>query len=323
MRVVKLLLFLFVVAGAALAYLVISPYGPASPTFVEIPAHTGTLEIATTLERQKAVRSRWVFAMLREMEGGTLKAGEYRFAQPASMLGVYDRVRRGDVFTVAVVIPEGYNLFDVAGAVEAAGLGTREEFLAAATANTGLVRQWDPQAVSLEGYLFPDTYRFGRHATPTQMQVAMTRRFRQVAMRLGVAGPEIARVTTTASLVEREVHLDAERPIVAGIFVNRLRLGMPLQTDPAVAYASMLRGTWTGVIHKSELQSDSPYNTYTHRGLPPGPICNPGVAALRAALQPAATPYLYFVAKEDGSTQFATDLAEQNAHVATYRAAAR
>ena len=319
-RVWKLLLLFVAVVVAALGYLVLVPFGPTAATFVDIPAHTGTLGIATALELGGAIRNRWIFAVLREMEGGTLKAGEYRFTQPASMLDVYDRLRRGDVFTVAVVVPEGYNLFDVAGAVEAAGLAPREAFLAAASANTGLIRQWDPRAVSLEGYLFPDTYRFSRHATPAIMLAAMTRRFGQMGVRLGLAGPEVPRLVTMASLVEREVHLDAERPVVAGVFENRLRLGMPLQTDPAVVYASMLRGTWTGVIHMSELRSDSAYNTYAHAGLPPGPICNPGVAALRAAMHPAKTSYLYFVANADGSTRFATSLSEHNANVAAYRA---
>ncbi len=177
--------------------------------------------------------------------------------------------------------------------------------------------------MSLEGYLFPDTYRFSRHATPAMMLAAMTRRFGQEALRLGLAGPAVPRVVTMASLVEREVHMDAERPVVAGVFENRLRRGMPLQTDPAVAYASLLRGTWTGVIHRSELQSDSPYNTYAHTGLPPGPICNPGIAAMEAALHPAATEYLYFVANADGTTRFATTLAEHSANVAAYRASAR
>ena len=155
------------------------------------------------------------------------------------------------------------------------------------------------------------------------MLAAMTRRFGQMAVRLGLAGPEVPQLVTMASLVEREVHIDAERPVVAGVFENRMRLGMPLQTDPAVVYASMLRGTWTGVIHQSELRSDSPYNTYTHTGLPPGPICNPGLAALRAALHPARTAYLYFVANVDGTTHFATSLAEDNANVAAYRAGQR
>ncbi len=153
------------------------------------------------------------------------------------------------------------------------------------------------------------------------MLSTMTRRFGQMALRLGLTGPEVPRTVTLASLVEREVHVDSERPVVAGVFENRLRAGMPLQTDPAVVYASMLRGTWTGVIHQSELHSESPYNTYVHAGLPPGPICNPGVAALKAALHPAQTDYLYFVANPDGTTQFATTLKEHAANVAAYRAA--
>lgn len=320
MRVLKLLLVLVLVAVAAVGYVVLVPFGPTAETFVEIPAHTSSFGIATLLERGGAVRSRWAFAGLRELEGGTLKAGEYRFAEPASMLEVYRRLRRGDVYTIAVVIPEGYNLFDIAAAVQTAGLASQDSFLAAAKVNTGLIRQWNPHATSLEGYLFPDTYRFSRHTTPANMLSAMTRRFAQMSLRLGLAGPEVPAVVTMASLVEREVHVDAERPLVAGVFENRLRLGMPLQTDPAVVYASMLRGTWTGVIHQSELHSDSPYNTYAHTGLPPGPICNPGMASLRAALHPQRTDFLYFVANADGSTHFAATLKEHSANVAAYRA---
>ena len=320
LRVFRVLLVLFLVGVAWVGYEVLAPFGPGGETFVEIPVHTSTWGVASRLERGGVVRSRWVFAGLRALASGTPKAGEYRFARPASMWEVYRRLRRGDVYTVAVAIPEGYNLFDVAGAVQAAGLGSRGSFLAAAAANTGLIRQWDPHAVSLEGYLFPDTYRFSRRATPATMLGAMTRRFGQVALRLGLNGPTLPGVVTTASLVEREVHVDAERAVVAGVFENRLRLRMPLQTDPAVVYASMLRGTWTGVIHQSELHSDSPYNTYAHAGLPPGPICNPGVAALRAALHPRRTDFLYFVANPDGSTRFAATLGEHNANVAVYRA---
>ncbi len=319
MRVFRLFLLLVFVVAVGLGWVLLAPFGPERERFVEIPAHTGTMGIAAALEQGGAIRSRWIFAGLREVEGGTLKAGEYRFDHPASMLEVYSRLRRGDVFTIAVVIPEGFNLFDVAQAVESAGLASREEFMGAAKANAQLVRRWDPRATSVEGYLFPDTYRFSRHTTPGAMLGAMTRRFGQVALRMGLAGPEVSRVVTMASLVEREVHMDAERPVVAGVFENRLRLGMPLQTDPAVVYASMLRGTWTGVIHQSELHSDSPFNTYTHKGLPPGPICNPGVAALQAALHPAATDYLYFVANADGSTRFARGLGEHAANVAAYR----
>ncbi len=317
-------LFFILFAISALAgWLLLFPYGPEAETFVEIPPHTGTLAIAHALQGGGIVRNHWAFAAFREVEGGTLKAGEYRFDHPASMLDVYRRLRRGDVYTVAVVIPEGYNLFEIAAAVEGAKLAPHEEFLSAAEVNVQLVHRWDPKAASVEGYLFPDTYRFSRHATPQRMLEAMTHRFEQEASRLGLAGPEVRRTVIMASLVEREVHLDAERPVVAGVFENRLRLGMPLQTDPAVVYASILRGTWTGVIHQSELHSDSPYNTYIHAGLPPGPICNPGVAALRAALHPAPTDFLYFVANADGSTHFARDLREHSANVLAYRAGQR
>ena len=303
----------------SLGYVVLAPFGPEREVFVDIPVHTGTLGIASDLARSGIIRNRWVFALLREVQGGSLKAGEYRFDHRTSMLEVYSRLQRGDVFTIAVVIPEGFNLFDVAQAVETAGLAPRETFLEVAGRQVSLVHRWSPNASSLEGYLFPDTYRFSRHTTPELMLAAMTRRFGQVALRLGLAGVETPRVVTMASLIEREVHVDAERPVVAGVFENRMRLGMPLQTDPSVVYGSMLRGTWTGVIHQSELRSDSAYNTYTHSGLPPGPICNPGLAALEAALHPATTDYLYFVADVGGTTRFARTLREHNANVTHYR----
>jgi UPF0755 protein len=323
------LVLLLVVAGVAAWYLLV-PYGPTSETFVEIAPGTGTAGIAKELEQAGVIRSRYAFEAVKfaklgagDSKSQTLKAGEYRFDHPASVLEVFQRIRRGDVYTVAVAVPPGFNLFDIAAAVEAAGLGSKEGFLQAAKVNVGLIRQWSPKAASLEGYLWPDTYRFGRHATATQMQAAMVKRFGQQAARLGLEGTDIERTVTMASLVEKEVRFDDERPEVASVFENRLAAGMPLQTDPAVIYASQLRGTWTGVIHQSELHSDSPYNTYAHKGLPPGPICSPGVAALKAAMHPAQTSYLYFVADANGRTRFATSLGEHNANVAEYRGSKR
>jgi UPF0755 protein len=251
-----------------------------------------------------------------------LKAGEYRFDHAARMEEVYDRVRRGDVYTVTLVIPEGFNIFDIASAVAAAGLDTRADFLNAEQKDTELIAEWVPQgsATSLEGYLFPDTYKFSRHAGALLMLTTMVKQFRLETKRLGMTTAEVPRVVTLASLAEKEVHIPMERPEVVSVFENRLAEGMPLQTDPAVIYASQLRGTWTGVIHESELKSDSAYNTYTHAGLPPGPICNPGIASLTAALHPAKTDYLYFVADANGATKFAATLAEHNANVAAYRA---
>jgi len=300
-------------------YVVCMPYGPTSEMFVEITPGTGTAGIAEQLRKAGVIRSATAFEAIKEFHNGTLKAGEYRFDHPASVSEVYARIQRGDVFTITLTIPEGYNIFDVADAVQAAGLGKRDDFLKAEMQHAELVKAWSPHAESVEGFLFPDTYRFGRHATPMQILTTMVRRFGVVAGKLEMSGSDVEREVTMASLVEREVRLDAERPVVAGVFGNRLALGMPLQTDPAVQYASLLRGTWTGVIHQSELQSDSGYNTYKHAGLPPGPICNPGVAALKAALHPAKTGYLYFVADANGATKFSATLTEHNANVAEYR----
>ena len=294
------------------------PFGPSAETFVDIPSGTSTAGIAQRLETAGIIRSTLAFELLRKYRGAGLKAGEYRFDHPLPLPEVYARIARGDVYTRAGVIPEGFILFEIAQAVQNAGLAPAPAFLAAARANTQLIADLDPQAQSLEGFLFPDTYRFSPHATPAQMLAAMVHRFRQQAAMLGLP-PSPLRIVTMASLIEKEVHIDSERPLVAGVFTNRLARNMPLATDPAVIYAALLAGRWRGTIFQSDLQFDSPYNTYRHPGLPPGPICNPGVAALRAALHPAPTDYLYFVADSNGTTRFSTTLAEHNAQVAAYR----
>jgi UPF0755 protein len=325
---VKFLFVLVLLVAGVTAFFVLVPYGPSNETFVEIPLGTGTTGIAQQLQRNGVIRNRYAFEAVRaykEITGsaGTLKAGEYRFDHPVSVLEAYDRIRRGDVYTITLVIPEGYNIFDIAQAMGAAKLADPAAFLKAEQTDTDLIRSWSPHAKSLEGYLFPDTYKFSRRATPVQMLARMVERFAQETATLGLTSTDIPKTITIASLVEKEVHFNDERAEVASVFVNRLNADMPLQTDPAVAYASLLRGTWTGVIHQSELQSDSPYNTYAHKGLPPGPICNPGMAALKAAIHPAQTQYLYFVADAAGRTKFSASLAEHNANVAGYRAATR
>jgi UPF0755 protein len=243
------------------------------------------------------------------------------------MTEVYARLVRGDVYTRALTIPEGYNIFDIAQAVETAGLGSRDAFLTAERQHTALIAEWiapgAPRPESLEGYLFPDTYSFSRHTTPEQMLTAMVRRFRQAATQLGIApqSGDVARTVTMASLVEKEVSQDSERPLVAGVFVNRLGKGIPLATDPTVIYAALLDNRWRGTIYASDLQSPSPYNTYRHAGLPPGPICNPGMAALKAAISPAKTDYLYFVSDAAGHSRFSASLKEHSEQVQAYRQA--
>ncbi|GAC1419537.1 MAG: endolytic transglycosylase MltG [Acidobacteriaceae bacterium] len=330
MRFFAFVLLVLLVVGVLGAWLLYVPVGPAAGTpdaqavYVDIAPGTGTQTIAAQLERAGVIRSRYAFEALRAVKGGTLKAGEYRFNHPATATEVYDRINRGDVYTIALTVPEGYNIFDIAAAVQAAGLGTRDGFLAAEHKEVGLIADFSPGAASLEGYLFPDTYRFARTATPVQILSTMVRRFRQVAAQLGLAegpGSSAAKTVVLASLVEKEVAVDAERPVVAGVFENRLAQGMPLATDPTVIYAALLEGRYRGTIYASDLQAPSAYNTYRHAGLPPGPICNPGIAAFKAALAPAKTDYLYFVADAQGHSQFSATYAEHTQHVAEYRRA--
>jgi UPF0755 protein len=323
-KLVTLVFLVALLAVAAAAYVLLSPLAPPGETFVDIPTGTGTSGIAVRLEKAGVIRSRYAFELERLRHAGTLKAGEYRFADPATTSEVYARIARGDVYTRPLTIPEGFNLFDIAHAVEAAHLGSAADFLAAAHSQTSLIADLSPHATSLEGYLFPATYQFRRTTTIPQILQGMVTRFRDTAAKLGLThSPNLVRTVILASLVEKEVGVDSERPLVAGVFENRLANGMRLQTDPTVIYAALVAGRWHGVIHQSDLAFDSPYNTYRVAGLPPGPIANPGVAALRAAMHPAATDALYFVADAQGHTRFSATLAEHQRKVADYRAAAR
>ena len=321
----KLIVLLFLVAAAWVGYVMLAPSGSHKETFVEILPGTPTMQIAERLKQQGLIHSQFAFEAERLIKGGTLKAGEYRFDHPAPMSEVYDRLERGDVYTIAITFPEGSNLFDIADRLESANLGTKEKFLAAARANANLIADLDPSATSLEGYLFPDTYRFERHVAPVQVLAAMVKRFRQEATEIGLRD-NYHRLVTVASLVERETPIDPERPLVVSVFENRLAKNMPLETDPSVIYAALLEGRYRGTIYASDLQADSPYNTYRYAGLPPGPICNPGAASLKAALHPARTGYLYFVAASanpSGKSRFSATLEEHARNVEQYRKALR
>ncbi len=321
MKVLAFLLIVSLLVAGAAGSLLYAPLTPPGETFVELPPGTSAQKLASNLQQAGVIRSSYAFLLSRAWKGGRLRAGEYRFIDAADTATVYERIAKGDSYTRALTIPEGYNLYDIARAVQAAGLGSASDFLAAAQSNTGLIAQWSPLALSLEGYLYPDTYLFGHTATPRQMLQTMVRRFGKAAAQIGLQG-DVARTVTLASLVEKEVRFDDERRMAAGVFENRLRLDMPLQTDPTVIYSALLAGRWRGTIYRSDLDYDSPYNTYRHRGLPPGPICSPGAAALRAAVHPASTADLYFVADRNGHTQFSEGLQQHAAQVQQYRAGA-
>jgi len=317
-------LFLIVLAAAgAFAWFGLMPYGPQTQTFVEVLPGSSTMRIGRQLQENGIVRNQYAFDAMRWIERGTLKAGDYKFDHPAPVAEVYDRIKRGDTYTISVTVTEGANMFDIAARLEQAGFGPARSFLDVAHQEAGLVADLDPQAKTLEGYLFPDTYRIGPKEKMPQIAAMMVKRFRAAALQLGLTH-DLHSTVTMASLVERETAVDGERPLVASVLQNRIEKDMPLMTDPAVIYGLQLQGLWRGTIYASDMKRDTPYNTYMHTGLPPGPVANPGIKALKAAMAPAETDYLYFVAAGDnpqGKSVFATTLEEHNHNVAEYRAA--
>jgi UPF0755 protein len=318
---------LFALAAVALSlwiyWAAFLPVNPSATEFVMLRPGWSSRHIAETLQRDGIIRSTTAFLAVHYALGkGSLKAGEYKFEAPANALQVRDRLLRGDVFARTVVVPEGYNIYDIAVVVEQAGLGTAADFVAAAKSDLSLLRDIDPQARSLEGYLFPDTYQFTRIDTAHEIAAAMVHRFRQTAQKIGLLGrPDIHRIVTMASIVEKETGAPEERPLVSSVYFNRLERNMALAADPTVIYAALLAGRYRGTIYQSDLQFDSPYNTYKYPGLPPGPIANPGVASLEAAMQPAVSEFLYFVSDNNGHHRFSGSLQEHSRNVAAYRKA--
>jgi UPF0755 protein len=320
---VKLVLILALAAAAWAGYALFLPAGPAQPRLVQLRPGSSAHHIAAELQSAGIIRSQYAFLVWHNLQGRRpLKAGEYSFDHPARLSEVYNRIAGGDILFRLVVVPEGFNMFDIASAIEDAGLAKREDFLEVARTETALVHDLDPQAPSLEGYLFPDTYRFTRTQSPHDMAAAMVRRFRQAAREAGLT-ENFHDIVTMASIVEKETGIADERPQVARVFYNRLSKNMVLATDPTVIYAALLNGRYRGTIYQSDLHFDSPYNTYRYAGLPPGPICNPGRASLEASLHPASTDYLYFVrdARNDGRHSFSRTPAEHARKVSAYRRA--
>jgi UPF0755 protein len=317
-----------IAAAGIVAYRWFGAYrGFEEPVFVDIGHGMSSRDIAAELARKGVVRSDWIFLTVRALRPrAKLQAGEYRFAISETPWQVFEKIRRGQVFYQDFTVPEGSNIFDIASLVENAAGMRADDFLQAAS-DAASIRDLDPGAPSLEGYLFPSTYRITHHTTAKQLCRMMTTEFRKHWRTLTSTSPgaDVHRTTTLASLVEKETGLPAERALVASVFENRLARNMALQCDPSTVYAALIENRYRGTIYKSDLASRNPYNTYTHTGLPPGPIANPGIEALTAALHPAATDYLYFVARPDapGSHHFSATLAEHEKAVATFRGAHR
>lgn len=301
------------------AWQVYFPMAPPASAAVLLHPGYSTRHIAAELKRQGVIRSELAFEVWHAMHRKrSLKAGEYHFDHPATLREVHDRIARGDVYFHVVTIPEGYTIFDIAKTMQDSGLAPANDFLRVARNRTDLIADMAPEAKSLEGYLFPSTYQFTRTQSLDDMVAAMVHQFRQVAQQIGL-NSEVHRVVTMASIVEKETAVADERPMVASVYYNRLAQRMALDADPGVIYAQLLSGTYTGSLHHADLAVNSPYNTYRFPGLPPGPIGNPGQSSLQAALHPAQTQFLYFVADGNGHHRFARSLEEHNRNVVAYR----
>lgn len=293
--------------------------------FVEIPKGTSVSAISRRLAAAGVVPDEYTFRLASRLSGAGLglQAGEYRFAEPASPYEVVARLARGDVYVRPLTFREGLTIKEMAPIFERSGLGTAAEFERAAS-NGALVASLDPEARNLEGYLFPETYALPRSAGAEGTVRAMVEGFEHAFdadLRAAATAQQLSPrdVVTLASIVEKETGQADERPLVAAVYHNRLKIGMPLQCDPTVIYALMLARRWNGNLTRQNMQIDSRYNTYRYAGLPPGPIASPGRASIDAVLHPADVPYLYFVGKGDGSHAFATTLAEHNANVVKYQ----
>ena len=314
------MLFIALLAGAGwLSYALLAPVTPPGQTFVMLRSGYSTRRIAHELKNAGVIRSYHAFVLWHSLHRWPpLKAGEYMFERDANILDIHHRLARGDVYIRTVVIPEGFNMFEIANAIQQAGLGNAEDFLKVATTDTALIHDLAPDATSLEGYLFPNTYEFTRTQSMRDMAAEMVKQFRLHASELGLT-QDIPQTVTLASIIEKETGVGDERGEVASVYENRLNAHIPLQADPSVIYAELLQGAYDGALHHADMKFDSPYNTYRHAGLPPGPIANPGKSALEAALHPAETHYFYFVSDGNGHHRFASNLQEHNRNVAALR----
>jgi UPF0755 protein len=293
--------------------------------FVDIPPGTSTKVIGDRLIAAGVVRDPISYRLALWMSGHArdLKAGEYRFAQAMTPVAVIGKIARGESYVVNLTFPEGLSIADMARTFESHGFGAAAGFMDAAK-DGSLIRTLDPKARDLEGYLFPDTYPLPRRADATRLVRVMVDRFEKVLTpelreAAKARGLTVRQLVTLASIVEKETGRAEERPVIAAVYENRLRAGIPLQCDPTVIYALEREGKYTGNLRRTDLEFNSPYNTYRYPGLPPGPIASPSKASLESTLRPAAVDYVYFVSRNDGTHEFARTLAEHNRNVQKYQ----
>jgi UPF0755 protein len=319
-------LFVLLTLFGVRAYVALHPsVGPGMSngkrTVIYLKPGTRATEIAKRLEREGVIRDRLLFLLFALLRGSysELKAGEYQFTPSMGLLDVINILEEGRVLIHKVTVPEGATARDIAQLLSDEGLVDKDRFLYVAMSRA-VAAQYDSEANTLEGFLFPDTYQFIKGMGEEEIIDRMVQRFFRVFTREDEArargqGMSRYQAVTLASIIEKEAAEDREKPIIAGVFYNRLRQGMRLQADPTVLYGKNQQGPPT----RRDLQADHPYNTYTQEGLPPGPIANPGERALRAVLYPARVSYLYFVSKKDGTHHFSRTLEEHNWAVRKYQ----
>lgn len=320
----------FVTVAAAAAWLWSALYGHRSPTATELVVAPGSAghEVLEMLRREGLMPSPLAGRLYLRVAGGgrSVRFGHYLIPAGARPVDALEQLLAGEIVQISVTIVEGSDLASVAAQMAAAGIGTPTEWLAFG-ARVDLIADLAPEATSLEGFLFPDTYSFAKGTGVAVAAEHFVDRFREVwtqeVARSGTSPASVYEIVTLASLVEAETAIDSERARIAGVFRNRLERGMMLQCDPTVVYALKRRGEWTGRLLRIHWGVDDPYNTYLHAGLPPGPINSPGRAAIRAALAPDEHDYLYFVASPGGGHTFSRTLAEHNRAVAIWRRSRR
>lgn len=305
----------------------LQPFGnPAHRQVIEIRKGSSFTEIAGLLYERQLIQSDWAFTWMGRVLGAdrNIIPGEYEFHGGMTPADVLDKITQGEVVHYAIMIPEGYSIAQIAGILEEQGLVDKEAFIQL-TKDAHFLSQLDFHVDNLEGYLFPDTYHFTRAMKPEAIIMAMVSQFKkawsaQLYDRVAELDMSVHQIVTLASVIEKETGLAQERGLISGVFHNRLRKKIPLQSDPTVIYAL---DQFDGNLRKKDLAVNSPYNTYRFRGLPPGPIANPGAASIRAALFPIPTNYLYFVSRNDGSHQFSATLAEHNLAVKKFQLQSR
>ena len=327
-KLLGVLVRLVLVAGGALGFMYMRVNQPfrgwdGAEQFVEIPPGAGSVGIGDRLVDAGVIRDRSTYRTTLWMTGQArhLKAGDYRFDRAMTPFEAIDKIARGDVYVINVTFPEGLTMTEMARIFESHKLGSAASFIKAAK-DPAPIRDLDPAANDLEGYLFPETYALPRRTDAARlvrlMVAAFTRAFTP-ELRAAAANRSVRQTVTLASIVEKETAKPEERPIVAAVYANRLRIGMALQCDPTVIYALQRAGVFTGNLRRDDLSFDSPYNTYRYPGLPPGPIASPGKASLEAVVRPADVDYVYFVSRNDGSHEFARTLEEHNRNVQKFQ----